>query len=330
MSILTGSPDGTYFQFGRNIQEIIAQECNGDLTVKQSEGSLDNLKRLRNEPFTQLAIVQSDALEFLKFSAETSKELKDQADNFRYVFSLYPEEVHIVTRQDTGIRSIRDLSGRRVAIGSPTSGTNLTATLLLRRIGINVKESRIGEIDALELLLSTNPAERIDAMFYVVGKPAPLFSKEDARFSNLRLVEIADPNIESYGKYKEAIITSSDYGWLTSDVKTVAVTAALVSFDFRGEQCENVGMIAALIKRNLEGLQRQFGHSKWRAVDLNAPVPGWQRYDCVTQRLNTEIISSDNKSCVFTGGRKDEPSNRNQCIAGCGDNALCKMLCPAK
>lgn len=291
MSILTGGRDGTYIKFGQNIREIIAQECGSDLQVKESEGSLDNLRRLRYEPFTQLAIVQSDALEFLKLSAETSKELRDQADNFRYVFSLYPEQVHLLTRHDTNIRNIRDLRGRRVAIGSPKSGTNLTSTLLLRRIGIDVNESRIGGRDALELLLSTNPAERIDAMFYVIGKPAPLFSEDDPRFSNLRLVEIADPAIETYGKYNEAIISSSDYSWVQGDVKTVSVTAALISFDFRGDQCENVGMIAALIKRNIEGLQRQFGHPAWNAVDLNAPVPGWQRYDCVTKRLGYKLIN---------------------------------------
>lgn len=335
MSILTGGPDGTYIKFGQNIREIIAQECGRDLQVKQSEGSLDNLSRLRYEPFTQLAIVQSDALEFLKLSAETSKELRDQADNFRYIFSLYPEEVHLLTRRDTGIRNIRDLRGRRVAVGSPKSGTNLTATLLLRRIGIDVSESRISGRDALELLLSDNPGERIDAMFYIIGKPAPLFSEDDGRYSNLRLVEIADPAIESYGKYNEAIISSSDYSWVEGNVKTVAVTAALISFDFRGEQCENVGMTAALIKRNIEGLQRQFGHPKWNVVDLDAPVPGWQRYDCATTRLNTEIIASGNNSCVFAdAGVVESPGSlnqtRSQCIDECGDNALCKMLCPAQ
>lgn len=332
MSILTGGPDGTYIKFGQNIREIIAQECGSDLQVKQSQGSLDNFSRLRYEPFTQLAIVQSDALEFLKLSSETSKELRDQADNFRYIFSLYPEEVHLLTRRDTGIRNIRDLKGRRVAVGSPKSGTNLTATLLLRRIAIDVSESRIGERDALELLLSDNPGERIDAMFYVAGKPVDLFTKVDSRYSNLSLVEIADPAIESYGKYNETIISNSDYSWVDGDVKTVAVNATLISFDFRGEQCENVGMTAALIKRNIEGLQRQFGHPKWNAVDLDAPVPGWQRYDCVTTRLNREITASGNNSCVFADATPQPTPDlsRDQCIKECGDNALCKMLCPAQ
>lgn len=105
MSILTGLPTGTYYRFGQDIRAVVEQECGTLLEVRESQGSISSLYRLRHEKFAQLAIVQVDALEFLKLGSEDNFKLKDSVDNFRYVYRLYPEEVHLLTRKDTGIRN---------------------------------------------------------------------------------------------------------------------------------------------------------------------------------------------------------------------------------
>ena len=65
-------------------------------------------------------------------------------------------------------------------------------------------------------------------------------------------------------------------------VSTVAVKAVLISFDFRRKDCDVIGQFAQAMSDNL-GWLRKNGHPKWKAVDLDAPLKGWDQYDCVAK-----------------------------------------------
>jgi hypothetical protein len=62
----------------------------------------------------------------------------------------------------------------------------------------------------------------------------------------------------------------------------VAVKAVLVSFDFRQRDCEVIGRFALAMSDGIEWLKKN-GHPKWKAVDLNFPLKGWDQYDCVAK-----------------------------------------------
>jgi hypothetical protein len=67
-------------------------------------------------------------------------------------------------------------------------------------------------------------------------------------------------------------------------VATVAVKAALISFDFRRRDCESVGRVAKLLSDNKDWLIKN-GHPKWKSVDLEFALRGWEQYDCVRKAL---------------------------------------------
>jgi hypothetical protein len=48
--------------------------------------------------------------------------------------------------------------------------------------------------------------------------------------------------------------------------------------------CEYVGKFAKTLSDNLEWL-RANGHPKWKSVDLNFPLKGWEQYDCVKKAI---------------------------------------------
>ena len=60
--------------------------------------------------------------------------------------------------------------------------------------------------------------------------------------------------------------------------------AVLISYDFRRRDCDLVGQFAQTVAGSLPWLVRN-GHPKWKAVDLDAPLRGWEQYDCVSRRL---------------------------------------------
>ncbi len=200
------------------------------------------------------------------------------AKKTKMVFPLYNEEVHILGKR--GIADFDDLAGKRVAVGRDGSGTYLTARLLFKLS--EVAPSEMVPIDTAEALAELK-AGRIDAMFYVAGYPVRLLSEDVTDKDGLALIPITNKSIVEF--YPTASIPAGTYA-LAADAATatVAAKAVLVSFDFRRKDCDLVGKVAQTVSTKLDWLQKN-GHPKWKAVDLNYPLRGWEQYDCVRKYL---------------------------------------------
>jgi TRAP transporter TAXI family solute receptor len=275
MGIMTGGPKGTYYQFGLNLQALV-KPAGIDLRVDNSNGSVENIYAVYQKPNTQLGIVQSDVLAFVA-KVDTNPALKRIAQKTRMVFPLYNEEIHVLGKKD--ILDFDYLSGKRVAIGTEGSGNYLTSRLLFKVSGIEPAEMlTIGLEDALAQL----KAGSIDAMFYIAGYPVKLFVENVSAEDNLHLVPILNKSILEF--YPDSQIPAGTYSWQDAAVSTAAVKAVLISYDFRRYHCEMVGRVAQLIYENMAWLTSN-GHPKWKSVDLNYPLKGWEQYDCVRKYL---------------------------------------------
>jgi TRAP transporter TAXI family solute receptor len=271
MGMVTGGPTGTYYQFGLNLKQLV-EKYGIKLDVANSDGSVENVFAVYKRPKTQMGIVQSDVLAFVA-KVETDPVLKLIAKKIKMVFPLYNEEVHLVGRSD--IVDFDDLEGKRVAIGQEGSGTYLTAKLLFEVSDINPSAMMtIGADEALSLV----KAGEVDALFYVAGYPVKLFSDQVMQTDGLALIPITNKSIVEF--YPETEIPAQTYAWQGEVVKTVAVKSVLVSYDFRMANCQNVGRFADILEYNIDWL-RENGHPKWKSVDLEYPLKGWEQYDCV-------------------------------------------------
>ena len=271
MGIITGSKKGTYYQFGLNLAELVKSR-GIKLRVDDSAGSVQNVFAVYKTSGTPLGIVQSDVLAFVA-KIETDPVLKRIASKTRMVFPLYNEEVHLLANKD--ITDFDDLADKTVAIGEEGSGIYLTARLLFESSDVKPREMLpVGPVEALALLKQG----KIDAMFYVAGFPVKLFAEDVAAADGLALVPITNKSILEF--YPSAQIPANTYSWQDQTIQTVAVKAVLISYDFRGGNCENVGKFAKIVNENLEWL-RVNGHPKWKSVDLNYSLKGWEQYDCV-------------------------------------------------
>jgi TRAP transporter TAXI family solute receptor len=275
VGLITGGEKGTYYQFGLNLQRLV-KPAGINLNVYNSKGSVENIFAVYQRPATQLGIVQADVLAFVA-RVHTDPVLKRIAKKIRMVFPLYNEEVHLLARRE--ISDFDDLTDRRVAIGREGSGTYLTARLLFKVSEVAPREMVL--IDTDEALTELK-AGRIDAMFYVAGHPVKLFTENVSEADGLALIPILNKSITEF--YPSAEIPASTYNWQTTPVSTVAVKAVLVSFDFRRADCDNVGKFAQVMSENVDWLKRN-GHPKWKVVDLEYPLKGWEQYDCVRKYL---------------------------------------------
>jgi TRAP transporter TAXI family solute receptor len=292
LGITTGGEKGTYYQFGLNLQRL-ATRTGVNVNVYSSKGSIENVYAVYQKPGTQLGIVQSDVLAFVA-RVQSDPVLKRIAKKTKMVFPLYNEEIHILAR--SGVDEFDDLSDRRVAIGREGSGTYLTARLLFNVADVTPREMVL--IDTDEALAELK-AGRIDAMFYVAGYPVKLFGEGVQDGDQLHLVPITNKSITEF--YPRAEIPRGTYAWQPTAVETVAVKSVLISFDFRRRDCDAVGAFAKNLADNMDWLVKN-GHPKWKTVDLNFPLKGWEQYDCVRKYLGKSIEAVPRPAATPGGG----------------------------
>ena len=237
---------------------------------------MENIYAVYQRPGVPMGIVQSDVLAFVS-RVQTDPVLKQIAKKIKMIFPLYNEEVHLLARR--GIGSFDELADKRVAIGREGSGTYLTTRLLFRVSEVAPRETV--PIDTDEALAELK-AGRIDAMFFVAGYPVRLLTEGVSEADNLVLVPITNKDIAEF--YPRAPIPANTYAWQPQPIDTVAVKAVLVSFDFRRGDCEAIGRFAQVISSSREWLITN-GHAKWKSVDLDFPLKGWEQYDCVRRFL---------------------------------------------
>ena len=286
IGMVTGAKTGTYFRFGQEIANM-AKKAGLDIIVKDSEGSIANIKRITSRENAAIAMVQSDVLGFLGRSE--NPETKRVAGKLRLIFSFYNEEVHLFARRE--IRSFQDLDGKRVVIGTEGSGNWLTSQNLQHLMGI--KQIRfVDNLKPDEAVTGVLTGEA-DAMIYVAGKPVTLFSnldklKSDSKYASLlegvHFVPMNDPKMLQ--EYIASEIRAGDYGWFSQTIPTIAVKAVLISYDFSGSsdpyrqmRCRQLGQLGRVIRENIAEL-RQSGHPKWNEVNLEENVGIWKTDVC--------------------------------------------------
>jgi TRAP transporter TAXI family solute receptor len=281
--LVTGPKTGTYYAIGKEIAQTAAKS-GIEVEAKPSEGSIDNIKRINSAEKASLGIVQSDVLGFLARSKNPDS--MRMAANLRMVYPFYNEEVHILASKN--IRNFSDLAGKKVAVGEDGSGNMLTSINLFSMM--NVAPSEMVKIAPAQGVVAVLKGD-LDAVVVVAGKPVRLFKNledlslpENKQFApmmeQLHFVSLDNPKMLE--EYKPASITHSDYTFVKDDVKTIAVQAVLVSYDFstgNKKRCELLGQLAKSIRDNLPELKEK-GHPKWKEVNLDADSGIWKKDNC--------------------------------------------------
>jgi TRAP transporter TAXI family solute receptor len=275
LGIITGKEKGTYYQFGLNLQELMASQ-NIQLNVYPSTGSVENIYAVFKKPGVQLGIVQSDVLAFVA-RVQSNSTLKSIAQKIKLVFPLYNEEIHLLARK--GISDFNDLANRTVAIGEEGSGTYLTARLLFEVSKVKPKQM---EAIGTDVALARLKEGTVDAMFYVAGSPVKLFSEDVRETDGVELIPITDAALLDF--YPSVKIPAGTYAWQNKEVDTIAVKAVLVTYNFKSANCENIGRCTQIISENFDKLKAN-GHPKWKTVDLDYNLKGWDQYDCARKYL---------------------------------------------
>lgn len=272
VGIITGAITGTYARIATDLSAVLDQGDELRVLPIIGKGSIQNITDILYLRGIDVGIVQSDVLHYIR---ETGT-YPDISNRIAFITKLYNEEIHILTRTD--MKTVEDLRGKKVNFANEGSGTYMTASVVFKKLAIDVE---ITTFD-YELALEKLKKGEIDALFYVAGKPAPIFASIKPE-EGLQLLSV-DLTPELAETYLPAEFSTADYPGLippNQEVKTVAVGAVMAVFNWRkgnGRYHKIKRFVDAFFSQFDEFLQAP-RHPKWQEVNLAADVPGWKRFE---------------------------------------------------
>ena len=281
----TGGTAGTYFPIGGLIANAISnppgsRSCaeGGSCgvpglvaTAVASNGSVANVNAISSGSM-QSGFTQSDVA-YWAYNGSGIYEGRPKVEVLRAIANLYPESFHLVARKGSGIKSIRDLKGKRMSLDEPGSGTLVDARLILAAYGMTEKEIKA------EYLKPQQAADKLkdgalDAFFSVSGWPQGAIA-ELAATTGIELVPIDGPEAEGLVKQYSffAIDEIPDGAYKNvAGVKTVSVNAIWAT---SSKQPDTLiyNVTAALWNPNTRKLLDS-GHAKGRAIRFETAIQG--------------------------------------------------------
>ena len=189
----TGGTAGTYYPVGGMIANAVTQPGKIIVTAQATNGSLANVNGVASGSI-ESGFSQSDVATWA-FKGTGPYTDKPKVSDLRMIANLYPESIHLVVKKGSGIKTVADLKGKRVALDEPGSGTLINARMVLAAYG--VQESDI----KAEFIKPNQAGDKLkdgalDAFFFVGGSPAGAIAELASSGAGIELVALGGPQAE--------------------------------------------------------------------------------------------------------------------------------------
>ncbi len=250
LNIATGGTSGTYYPLGGALAELLNKNIPGMNASAQATGAaVANINMLKDGS-VDLAFVQND----IAYYAVTGTEMftDNKIESLRGIAALYPETIQFVTTADTGITSVDQLKGKRVAVGAAGSGSEANARQILGAYGItydDIQPQYLSFGEAVDALKDGN----VDAGVVVAGFPTAAIQDLAASQSAV-VLDIDDATAaqlkEQYPYYNPIVIPAGTYPGQDNDVHTIAVKCIVIGTDKISD--EMGGKIVEILYSNLD------------------------------------------------------------------------------
>lgn len=225
MTMGTGSVGGTYYPLGGAIAQMWNSEVE-DLTVSTiaTGASVENLT-LMNKGDLQLAMAVNGTATQAANGTDAFADIGSL--DFQMIGNIYPEVMQIVARADSGIETVDDLEGKRVAIGPDGSGTQGLTQQILDAAGVTPSQTFAdGFGDAASKLRDG----QVDAAFGILAVPDASLS-EVAQNADVVMVTVPEEIREALRTDDPTLsdkeIPGGTYQGIDNDAVTVTAWATL-------------------------------------------------------------------------------------------------------
>jgi uncharacterized protein len=271
VTIVSGSPDGA--SIAHDLSAVLDDGEEFRVLPLVGKGGGQNIRDVRFLKGVDLGITQANLLTGYR----RSNEIGNLEGRIVYIAKLFGEEMHVVVRDDPGIRSIEQLVGKTVNLGPVGSETQLSARDVFGRLNIKIDEVNLAQADAIAKL----KAGQIAASVTVSGKPAAPMTKLAAE-PGLRFLPV--PFAKSLqDDYLPGVLTSEDYpGFVRpgEDVETISAATVLIAYNWPkgSEPYRRLEDFVGRFFSKLDAFAQPQRHPKWREANFAAALAGWSRF----------------------------------------------------
>ncbi|MDO5633407.1 MAG: TAXI family TRAP transporter solute-binding subunit [Micrococcus sp.] len=291
ITIATGGSSGVYYQVGATLADVLRDELDSDANVQATGASAENINLL-SDGRAELAFTMGDA------NAQALEGIgpfeNDARDNLMAIAALYPNTVQIVATTASGVQSVSDLAGKRVAVGDVGSGVEMNAKTVLNAYDLTYDDLNADFLSYAEAADGMSNGH-IDAAFVTSGVPNPSLTELGTN-TDFIIVPIdgdgRDTLISDNDYFTEDAIPGGTYQQ-DEDVETVGVVNHLM---ISSELSEDAGYdITKAFFENLDRIHNSHAAAKEitledAATGLTVPLhPGAKKY---LEEQNVEVPSS--------------------------------------
>ncbi|MGQ0548225.1 MAG: TAXI family TRAP transporter solute-binding subunit [Armatimonadota bacterium] len=276
LSIATGTTGGVYFPLGGGLASLISKNIPGvTATAEVTPASVDNMRLIqakRTDIAMTLADTASDA-----FKGEDA--FKGNAVPIRTLVPLYNNFNHLITIDGTGIATIADLRGKRVSVGPPGSGTEVTALRLLEAAGLHpdrdIRRERLAPAPSADALRD----RKLDAFFWSGGLPTAavldLAVSPGVRIRLVPLDTLVATLQRKYGNlYFRSVILKEFYPGMPANAPTIGVANLLVVHqDFDAELAYQITKLVFERRPDLAQVHKEAANITLNGAASKSPVP---------------------------------------------------------
>jgi TRAP transporter TAXI family solute receptor len=233
LSIATGGTGGVYYPLGGGMAAVLSKYVPGmQATAEVTGGSVANLQLIGTaKPYIALTMADATLDAYKGEDKFTGK-----AVPVRTLMILYPNRMHVVSIEGTGISRMGDLKGKRVSTGSPGSATEVMAFRVIEAAGLDkdkdMRRERLGVAESVAALKD----RKIDAFFWVGGLPTAavtdLASSPGVKIKMIDHADLVPAMNKKYGNlYVKDTIGKDVYKGMDKDNQQATVMNLLVAHE---------------------------------------------------------------------------------------------------
>lgn len=268
----TGGTAGTYYPVGGMIANAVSQPGKIVATAAATNGSVANVNGISGGSL-ESGFSQSDVATWAQKGTGIFIG-KPHVPGLRMIANLYPETIHVVVKKGSGIKSVADLKGKRVALDEPGSGTLINARLVLAAYGVqeaDIKPEYIKPNQAGDKMKDGS----LDAFFFTGGAPAGAIAELASAGSGIELLPIDGPQANGLRMaspfFANDTIPADTYKGVAA-VNTLSVGAQWVTSD--KADAETVYLVTKALFSDATQKTLQSGHPKGKMITLKNAVQG--------------------------------------------------------
>lgn len=229
IAIATASAGGAYYPVGVGLSEILKKTFpNMSVSVEVTGGTVEN-PGLVNLGDCEIGIANSD---MAYFALVGEKPFEAEHPNLKgWINGMAPGVVHYAVLNSSGINTLADLKGKRIAVGPQGNSTSLFLAKVLGVLGIAWEEitpSYLSFADGIQALVDG----KVDMAIVSAGPPVSSIIELAASGKAWHLIdfdaEFTAKFLEAYPYYISYTIPANTYNGQTADVHTTATTNMLM------------------------------------------------------------------------------------------------------